>query len=439
MAAFWALLVYFFAYLLANALNVPHHDGIFDFVQVLVNIENAASFQQAMSDWYTQYNDHRTSASRIQVYLAYLIEGELNFRTLTLLANVSLPLILFMLYLAAKEHPLRWVYLLSSALFLLHIRTFTIVLWSQPAFAYCYSFTYAFGCIFALHQVRPVRFFWGVLFCTLASLTLAAAQTVWVFGLVSLVHQSLFNDKRSWVYPIAWAGIAAVMMLAWHAGFTGVDHDNWKNFDPEVIKLVLPGLLIDPTFSEAATRYSGFFLVMLGSAFTDKSTYIAGAIGAILLCALIYISLVGLFRRDLRLTLCCWYVAASAAAVTYGRALVGTSDYILDSRYSFMSVLFVCTVAMLIQLNFKLFRGRAALAVTFLACLFSIWVYQHFDAPLQKMLDKRYAKFNKGHYEVFGYGMSDSNGVMQEAIDLGIYKPPCRPQPDCEETPTPNN
>lgn len=437
MAAFWCLVTYFFWFVWANALNIPYHDGIFDFLAFLINVETAESLPEALAHWWAQYNDHRTSATRIQVYLAYLAQGELNFHTLALLANLSLPLVLFMLYLAAKASPYRWVFLLSSALLLLHIRTFSIVLWNQPAFAYCYVFTYAFACLFALHRVTPTRFVIGALFCMLASLTLAAAQTVWLFGLVSLAHQSLFNEKRSWRYPVAWALTAVIGLAVWHHGFVGIEQDDWSNQNPEDLMAAFPGLLIDPTFSELVARCGSFFLVMLGSAFTDQSTYLAGTAGALLLGLLIYISLVGMFRDDQRLTLCCWYIVASAAAVTYGRSLIGSAVYILDSRYSFISVIFVSCVAMLTLLHFKRLQGRPALVITLLCSVYSFWVFQHFQAPLDALLQKRHAAFNKGHYEVFGWPMGQSNAVVERAVELGIYNPPCRPQPQCETNAAP--
>lgn len=436
MVAVGFVVAYFFSFIWAHALNIPHHDGIIDFLQFLVKVETADSVPAALREWLTQYNDHRTSATRMQVYLAYLLQGEINFHTLALLANLSLPLILGMLYLAAKEHPYRLLFLLSSALLLLHIRTYTIVLWSQPAFAYCYVFTYAFACLFALHKVSPAKLALGAIFCTLASLTLASAQTVWLFGLVSLAHQSLFNEKRSWAYPAIWLSIAIVSLAVWRYGFVNMTID-WSSYDPKVINDAFPGLLLDPTLKEAATRYSSFFLVMLGSAFSDQSTYVAGATGLLLLGFLVYISVTRLFEPDIRLILCCWFIVGSAAAITYGRSLVGAPEYILHTRYSFISVLFVASMAMLIQLHLKLFRGKFALAVTLvialLSSVYSVWVYQHFQAPLDSMLEKRHAGFNKGKFEVFGFSMAETNAIIEQAIALGIYKPPCRPQPDCTE------
>lgn len=140
------------------------------------------------SEWFSQYLDHRTNASRTLVYVAYLIEGEMNFRTLTLLANLALPLILCLFYLCVRGEEYRWSMLLVSALLLLNLRTPALILHSQAGFAYYYVF-------FLRSPVcSPAQ---GDLAEVLArgravharQLTFASGQIVWLMGLANLLHR----------------------------------------------------------------------------------------------------------------------------------------------------------------------------------------------------------------------------------------------------------
>lgn len=434
-AGLLSLLSFYFFFVYTQALNVPHHDEILDFLTFVINMETAETPSAALTDWFVQYNDHRTSASRIQVYLAYLAQGEVNFHTLAILANLSLPLILVLLYVSARHNPYRWVLLLSSALLLLHLRTYIIVLWSQPTFAYCWVFVYAFASVYVVHNVTAPRLLLGALLCTLASLTLAAGQAAWLFGFASLVHQALFNQRRSWLYPCAWALIAIVMLIVWHATFIGPDPTVWDSMDLEALRAEHPGILIGASFSELVPRYSSFFLAMLGSAFTAQSTLLAGTVGAIGLGLLVLISFREKMQQDIRLVLCCWYIVATAAAVTYGRAYTATPDYALSSHYTVVSALFIACMAMLVPLHFKRLGGKSALCILLLSGLYCTWAFNTFNPRLEAMLERRHDYFNKGAYVVFGVPVKDSNAIVQDAIDKGIYNPPCRPQPQCRATP----
>ena len=213
LAALCAVIAHYFWFVNSHAINVPHEDDIYDFMQIVSMVENADSARDAFHVLANQYNDHRTSASRLLVFGVYLTEGELNFHTLTLVADLGLLLILLLFYLTVRKEKYRWVYLLVSALLLLNFRAFEIILFSQGAFAYYYVCLYAFACIFTLHKVSGPKFLLAAVFCTLSSLTLASGQIVWFLGLVSLLHQCLVCERRPLLYAAIFAGSIAILRI----------------------------------------------------------------------------------------------------------------------------------------------------------------------------------------------------------------------------------
>lgn len=431
--AFFGVIAYFLWFTYANAINIPHEDSIYDFLQFILFAEDAEGVSGAFAEWFKHYNDHRTNASRLQVIAAYWIQGEVNFHTLALLANLSLPLILGLFYLSVSQEKYRWVILLTAALLLLHIRTYTIVLWGQAAFAYCWVFTYAFACFFALHKVTPAKFVIAALLCTLASFTFAAGQVVWLLGLAMLLHQWFVGKETTIRYAALWLLISIAMLLVWRISFEALPSMDTSQHSEEVLKRFFPNLLIDPSLQEVVVRFASFFFVILGSAFFDTSALLAGCTGVAMLGVLSYVSLRDIKHTDHRLAMCCWFVVASAAAITVGRASVVSPDYVLTTRYSFLSVLLATSLAVLVQTRVGFFKSRAVYASALLACVYCLWSYQNFAAPLEEALNKRYARFNKGHFIVFGYSGTESGKVVKEAIARGIYKPPCRPFPECEK------
>jgi hypothetical protein len=434
--AFSAVIAYYFWFVSSYAINVPHHDDIYDFLQFVKLVESADSTEAAIKEWFRQYNDHRTGASRLQVYGAYLVEGEVNFRTLTLLGNLALPLILLLFYLNVRGERYRWVFLLVSALLLLNMRSYTIAIWSQPAFAYYYVFFYAFACLFTLHKVTWPKFVLAAIFCTLSSFTFASGQVVWVLGLASLLHQCWVTGQKRPIYPLMWLLTAVAMLIVWRIGFTGIVPETLPEDSVElsagVPKLIFKDALIDPSLQQLSARYITYFLVLLGSAFIDFSTLWAAVVGLFMLAVLSFLSVRFYKHEDIRLVLCCWFIVTNAAAVTLGRAILFDPHYILGMRYSFFSVLLTCTMAMLVQVKFRVFKGPAVLLFVLLAGVYSAWGYRHFEDRLQVKMEQRYKYFNAGVYPTFGKSPGESGAITREAISAGIYKPPCRPIPACE-------
>jgi hypothetical protein len=428
--AFCAVIIHHAWFVSGLAINIPYQDDIYDFLRFVNLVEAAETRAGALHAWLTQYNDHRTSASRLLVYAAYLVEGEVNFRTLTLLANLALPLILMLFYWSVRAEEHRWLFLLVSALLLLSLRFHTIGLSSQPSFAYFYVFLYAFACLFTLHNVTWPRFVLAAVFCILATFTFASGQVVWLLGLASLLHQYRVTRRRSLGWSAVWLLLALLVLIVWRIGFGDA---------PETIPITsMPDQLVDPPapLPQVLARYAAWFLVTLGCAFIDSSTLWAGVVGLGMVAVLSFITLRFYQQDDLRLVLCGWFVVANAAAVSVGRAMLLTPEYILHERYSFFSVLLTCILALLIQPRLTAIRAPVAYLLVLLAGVYWAWTYRHFQAPLQEIQNVRYSEFNSGRYWIVGLPLDESTGIVEHAIAQGIYIPPCRPFPACETSPT---
>jgi hypothetical protein len=67
LAAFCAVIAHHLWFVNSYAINVPHQDDIYDFVQFVSVVENADSAGGGFKALFNHYNDHRTSASRLLV------------------------------------------------------------------------------------------------------------------------------------------------------------------------------------------------------------------------------------------------------------------------------------------------------------------------------------------------------------------------------------
>jgi hypothetical protein len=67
-----------------------------------------------------------------------------------------------------------------------------------------------------------------------------------------------------------------------------------------------------------------------------------------------------------------------------------------------------------------------AILVALLYCGYSFRVY---SLALQPYMERRVANFNRGRYHAWFVPLKESNAIVAEAIELGIYDPPPRPMP----------
>lgn len=411
--AFCAVIAHYFLYINNHAVNIPYEDDIPDLLQFVVDAEQLDGVQKKLETAFRQYNDHRVEATRLLVYGIYLIDGEMDFRKLIIIANLGLLLILFLFYLVVRHEEFRWIFLLVSALLLFNLKFFTLVLMAQAAFAYYFVFIYAFACLFTLHKVTPLQFVLAAVFCSLSSFTLAAGQAAWLLGLVSLIHQSLVIKQKSVLYPLLWLVIAVAVLALWRMGF--------ESF-PIISLTHLP-------LNELLVQYPTFFLSLLGSPFIDSSVLWAGVFGLVLLVALVFLTLRCYRDNDIRLLLCCWFAVATLAAATLGRVGFIMPEDMLHQRYNFFSVMLLCPLTLLVLMKFDVFKTYAVYLIVVLALVYSTIAWRN-SGLLSQSQDFLHRNFNNGFYPVVW--RPHAQAIVTEAISLEIYKPPCRPFPRCQ-------
>lgn len=419
---------YYFWFLERFAVNLPFYDDYGDVLQFILGVVKAADLPTALHYFFDPYVNHRTTASRLVFYAAYLVEGEINFRSLTLVGNLALPMILGLLYIRVRPQQYCWLILLPVALLLFQLRAYDIVNWAQPAFAFQFVWLYGFCCIYALHRVTIGKFVLAIVFATLACLTLASGQIVWLIGLASLLQQRFLQKSAAFSYAILWSLIAVAVLTLWHTQ-TG----------PAVIMAVDSSALFGhtPTIIELIVQYLQFFLVLLGGIAGDCRVFLGGTAsdsnvvaatitGTVLIGALAVFSASSYSSRDIRLELCGWYIALSAAAVAFGRANFTPVEYALTSRYALSSVLMCCMLWVLVAMRIKKHQPLVLFLGVLVAGTFSMSSYRQYSVRVQQTTNQKIDAFNQ--YMSFSL-LEGSRDILREAVSLGVYKPPPRPFP----------
>jgi hypothetical protein len=409
-----AVIATYFSFLYQHALNVPLGDDIYDVLQIVSGVVTADSPQEAFEILYAQHNEHRTMATRLIYLGTYAINGEINFRTLTVLANLGLLFSLALFFLATPRNPTRWLALLPSALILFQLRAYGLTLWSMAAFAYFYVFLYGFASLHCLHEVRPGKFILAILLATLATFTLASGQAVWLVGLLCLLHQALLRRTISLTYSLCWIIAAAAVLFLWRIGME----------TPNTLWAMLT------QFFKTPEQYILYTLSLLGNAVSESSVAWTALAGAVMLVIVLVSTVASVGKDDLRLEFYCWFIVLSVATMVLGRAPYSTVDYALSSRYSVPSMLMLACIWTLLTVRLE-YRSRLPLLLLAVlpAGIYCISSYKIYAEALQPHVENRVENFNQGKYWAWSHPMKETNGIVAEAVSLGVYTPPPRPLP----------
>ncbi len=390
---------------------MPYHDDILDILKFVLAMHDSQSLADSLAAVFEQYNDHRTGASRLVYYSLFLMQGEVDFRTITFVANLALPLLalLYVSSLAAEARRYRLWVLVIGLFILCQPRAYGLVLWAMSSFAFYYVCFYAFVTLHLLHRPGLLPFVGALAAATACSFSLASGQLIWVLGLVSLIWQIFALRNRSVAVLPVWLLVSVAVLALYRYQFSS----------PNTISAMLI------YFWQTPCHHIGYFLAIVGSGFGFDHLPISLAIGVAVTSFIIWVT--GRDLLDGRLTALHFFTAFMLAAVlviAMGRAPYSNLDYALVDRYSFASLnILLCALVLWLNRGVEVSVTRQAVLLG-LAMTFSLASYRHYTPLMDENRALRTEQFERGMYWVFGHPFHDTASIVRRAIELGIYRPP---------------
>lgn len=419
-----AVLLAFAWFLAQRALNVPFHDDILDILEFVLNMEDAKTLEDQLGALFAQYNDHRTSVSRAVYYGLFQLQGEVNFRTLTFVANLALPLLAFLYAYAltpddanARRVERRHfsLVLLVAVLVLCQPRAYGLMLWAMSSFAFYYVCVYAFLSLRFLQKASPLRFLLALLFAFASTFTLASGQVIWLLGAIYIAWQVWVMKERSPLDLVIWLVVGVLVLALFRYQFSSVN---------TISQLLL-------YFWQMPCHQIGYFLAMVGSGLSFGSLPAALVAGVAIVSFICWI--MGRDALDRRLThlhFFTLFMMAAAFIVALGRAPYSYLDYALTERYSFASLnIMLCLLVLVFNRGLPKFRAFGPIFVV-MAIVFSIASYRFYTPLMDERMELRIKQYDKKMYWIFGFPFEQTSGIVNRAIALGIYHPPQKHQDD---------
>jgi hypothetical protein len=401
---------------LSMSLNIPFRDDFQDILIFVVEFNQASGVIDGLSALLHQHADHLTASSRLIYYLVYLLEGEVNFRTLTVLAHIGLIVLAWLFYLQIdSDSRLRPLYLVCLLLLLFHPRAYGLVIWPMACFQWYFSFYYVLASLYFLGRGGPGSYAAAVVTAVLASFTMSTGQLVWFLGILGILQRRGDPAYAFRSLLTVWLCTAAVVLVVFHA----------------IYEPVTPlRALLEYAFDKPLVIVQAF-LAMLGSAVGMGSLLWSQVLGAAALALSAGLLVRGVKSGINASHLFLVYCVASIGIIVLGRAFFAAAfempfaTVVLNPRYSFASIMLWAILFVLIVNQLRI-DGLGKMAGLVIACAaLNICLYVVFMPALEKHQLERIDHYNR--LGMMYSPMWPTKPTLQKAAELGIYYSPERP------------
>lgn len=277
-------IVLFYATAVLYSLNIPWFDDIENIPYFLLNWLNADTLSGKLSALFRPNNEHRVVGARLVVLVQQAIMGELNFRVLAFMGNLSVLGIFGLLVMNFRKSETRILWLLPAALLIFNLQFYAMTFMTIMTLQYQLVIFLSFLAFHFLAKENRIYFWLAVGIAWLDTFSMGNGMMVWPSGVVLLFFLGRWKELGIWTL----LGAGAIFFYFYGYDFVQGNDKGFAYILANPIK-VLAGLLamiggifdIFPTLSflkrmlipaAMGTLLLGFALYWLGMIFS-RSDY----------------------------------------------------------------------------------------------------------------------------------------------------------------------
>ena len=154
-----AVMIAYASLIFPLSLNIPFRDDFQDILIFVVEFSQSTTFVDSMSVFLHQHADHLTYSSRIFFYLTFMLQGEVDFRTLVVLSHLGLLALVALFYLQSNsDSKLKPLLVVCICLLLLQPRAHGMIIWPMASFQYFFVYAYCLAALSLIHQSGKLCF-----------------------------------------------------------------------------------------------------------------------------------------------------------------------------------------------------------------------------------------------------------------------------------------
>jgi hypothetical protein len=402
--------IYFYL-IFSYSLNLPFAD---DFVNLdeLINIFQSKNLNEQFSIFFSLRNGHRIVFVKLIYTLTYALLGEIDFRVLIAIGNISLLALFYLFFKIFKVPHTNLLYFVPVSILLFQLQFWQNMVWAASSLQHQFILLFT-GLTFYFLSKNSTSGFYGSFFFAVVSVLTHGGGVVTIFlSWIMLLLQKRYQQSSIWA-------IGTLLLGFFY----------FKNFQAGTNMFV--GVQSLAGFKNMLMFYFSF----LGSSLSPGKIYVAVGFGIILnfyLCFLIWDKY---FKKNMMVFMFIAYIFLNAALVALARSDLGVG-VAFASRYKVVSVVLIILVYMSLAERFSLVTGKFRNFVA-IGILFALTSYSVFFKPGKFDLETKYNSLrwltnqwvNTNHGFFFRHGTAGAedsipNSILLKAVEGGFYKFP---------------
>ncbi len=400
----------------SQSLNIPFRDDFQDILIFVVEFHAASGIRDSMRVLVEQHADHLTYALRVFYYLIFMLEGEVNFRTMVVVSHLGV-LFLSCLFYAQIDviSRLKPVFFVCLFLLLLHPRAYGLLIWPMATFAFFFAFAYPLAVFSLLKSPSGYRYPLAILCAVLATFTMSIGQLVWVLGLLFLWMERHVLESRYRGYLFGWVLAALATMVLFYSYFS-----------PQFQMSDLLGYVLENPIHSLEV-----YVTMLGSGLGFGHAPLSQVLGVVSLVVSVFFLFRGVKNGLKPLHYFLLFNLGSIAMIVMGRVYgfaffdTPVEKIALRPRYTFASLMLWLTLFVLWLNAIKTLSFLKVVSILAIAIVYNAACYQVFYPKFEQHRKQRLAYFNNigvRHSEAW-----PTRKILKKSEDSGIYVQPQKP------------
>ena len=380
--------LYFF-YAVYFSENTPFMDDYDAILKFIVDYKSEESYQKRVQLIFSPHNDHRLVFLHLVVLAQYYMVGSINFQILLILGNISILIVLLVLWKAFECEENKTYRFLPVVYLLFSLAYFEASLWAMVSLSGLSVIAFSFMAIYLTAKDKMVYFIASYIFATAAVFTQGNGKIVLACCFIMLML------KRQYTRVFIWLFLSMVLLLSSSAYLEPIPTTYVNAIEilksPVVyIRHYLSVFSFLGAYFETQTflpTYSGILSIL--------NTYHGSIIvtllcGVALTCHFFYLLKVRFHKKNLVLFGLLAFIFLNALAVGYARPSV-----VFPSRYAIYSTLAIAILYLSLY-HIRLANVFKWTPTGFALCIITGALYQFILAPLSlthyKVTVKNYEK-----------------------------------------------
>jgi hypothetical protein len=284
-------IAWFYFFLFKHSLNIPYGDDYQAILTFLNDYVRSATVTDKLHLIFSQYHEYRIAWCRIVTLILYYSSGSINFKVLSVIANLSLIGIVYIFYLSFNISRLKHLLFIPSVFMVFHMQYWEASFWSTAALQQFWVLLFSLLCFYYLHCAS-----WG--YCVAALFAAVCAAYTNGNGIICfIIGLAMLLLRKEFAKSLLWLLFAAVALYLYF-------------YDYQFKTIQLPPL--DETVI--------FILSFMGSAVSFNNFYASLLCGFLAAIYIMYLTWSAYYKRNPVVYAMTLFIVITALTVGIGRS-----------------------------------------------------------------------------------------------------------------------